>query len=330
MTRGQAMTLIYNSFILSFQTLWRYLLIMPFVVIPGLLVVVSLLVVPFLATGGAMLSILLFAPLLFGGLLMLIATFLITAFMTFNIMMGCRSAFSAMGRQNELDFGRLVGKSLTFTLVQMIVGVFLMVVLGGVVAIAGLTSAGGLSLQSFQAAPEAAMLQLAENPVILVVSILSVLLSLAVSALLAVPMAGTAISATPKMGPTDPFLGLGTAFLPVLIVLIITQVLCTLTGAYAQLAILFGQGMTALFQLNAGRPVALLLPPEMLALAAAMTLLVIWASCWFYSAAALGWQKFKDDRDEALAIKTEVNRFSPDELRRLREQREQTRGVVGH
>ncbi len=323
------MNLIFNSFVLSFQTLWRYLLVMPFVVIPGLLVVITLFIVPFIASGGVFLSLLLVAPILFGGLILLVATFLITAFMTFNIMMGCRSAFAAMGRRNDLDFGRMVGKSMTFTIVQIVVSIFLFLVLGGVLAAIALTSPTGFSPEMFMASPELAIVQSAQNPVYLIIGLLWALLSLALSALLAVPMAGAAISATPKMGPTDAFIGLGTAFFPVLMVLIVTQVLCTVTGAYAFLITFFGQGAMMLYQLNAGLPVEVM-PMQDLAITAGMTLVVFWSSSWFYAAAALGWQSYRDERDEAIAYKAEVDRFSPDELRRLRELREQNRSPVGH
>jgi hypothetical protein len=324
---GPGMQLIFKSFVLSFSTLWRYLMVMPFVVVPGVLVVISLLVVPFLATGGAVLSIILIAPLLFGGLFTLLASFLVTAFLTYNIMIGCRAAFAALGRKNELDAARLVGVSMRFTLTQMVVFIFIFFAFGGIMAAILLMS--GENPQLFATNPELVLLTAATNPIYLIGGLVMALLSLAVSALLATPMAGAAISATPKMGPTDPFQGLGTAFLPILAVLIITQVICTLTGAYAFLMLFWGQIATGTFQLLNGEAVTFL-PWQDFAGVAGMTLLVIWASCWFYSAAALGWKGYSDDREAALSFQREEERFSPDELRRLRELRELNRLAPGH
>lgn len=316
------MTLIANSFVLSFNTLWRYLLVMPFVVIPGLIVVISVIIGPVFIFGGMFAGALYFAPLLAGSVILIFVSFLISSFMCYNIMIGCRSAFAAMGQRNDLDFPRLIGKSMNFTLVQMIAWVFIVVVLGGVGAGYALLT-GGLSLGG--SAPEVAMLEAASNPLFIVLSVVMVLISLAVSALLAVPMAGAAISATPKMGPTDAFIGLGSAFLPVLGVLVITQVLCTITGAYGYLGMFIWQLSTAFFQYVTEQPVAWLAQEQFL-LALGMTLLVIWASSWFYAASALGWRRYVDAREEALSYKVEYDRFTPEELRLLREKRDRERG----
>jgi hypothetical protein len=151
------------------------------------------------------------------------------------------------------------------------------------------------------------------------------LVSLAVSAVLAVPMAGAAISATPKMGPTDAFIGLGSAFLPVLGVLIITQVLCTISGAYGYLTVFCWQLSTAFFQYVTEQPVSWLAQDQML-LALGMTVVVVWSSSWFFAASALGWRRFVDEREAALSFKVEAERFSPEELRLLREKRDRERG----
>jgi hypothetical protein len=324
---GPGMQLIFKSFILSFSTLWRYLLVMPIVVIPGLIAVCSLLFVPAFVVGGMILAIAVNAPMLVGGLFTIYATFLMSSFICFTIMMGCRSAFAAMGRKNDLDFPRLISKSMAFTTVQMVVWVFIVVVLGGVASAYSLMS-GDIG-PTFAQSPEVAIQLIMQNPVILSAGFVMILLSLAISALLAVPMAGAAISATPKMGPTDAFIGLGTAFLPIMGVLIVTQVLCTLTGAYLHLSVFIGQLGMAAFQYLTERPIVWMATDQLL-LTGGMTLVVVWASCWFYAAAALGWKGYTDEREAALAYKAEVDRFSPDDLRRLREKREQNRLVPGH
>lgn len=319
------MLLIAHSFFLSFHTLWRYLIVMPFVAIPGLLVVFA---VSALVFGGGIVFLLVFSPVLVGGLLTLIMVFLFTALSCFNIMVGCRAAFGAMGQTNDLDFGRLVGKSMTFTLMQMVLNVFLLIVVVGIIATVFLMSAEGASVDSVMANPQVFAAQISAHPVTVGLMIGATVISLALSALLSVPMAGAAISATPKMGPTDPFLGLGTAFLPVLLVLIATGVLCTATGAYAMSFGLIATVASNLVLLITSEP--MIWPPvEFVLLGLAMTLLVIWSSCWFYAASALGWKRFSDDRDAATTAKVSYNRFEPEDLRALREKRDHERGGAG-
>lgn len=323
---GPGMLLIAHSFFLSFHTLWRYLLVMPFVAIPGLLVVFALSALVF---GGGIVFLLVFSPVLVGGLLTLILIFLFTALSCFNIMVGCRAAFGAMGRMNDLDFGRLVAKSMTFTLMQMILNVFLMIVVVGVIATVFLMSAeGGGSVDSVMANPQVVAAQISAHPVAVGLVIGAATISLALSALLSVPMAGSAISATPKMGPTDPFLGLGTAFLPVLLVLIATAILCTVTGAYAMSFGLIATVASNLVLLMTSQP--MVWPPiEFVLLGLAMTLLVIWSSCWFYAASALGWKRFSDGREAAMTAAVDCDRFEPEDLRALREKRDLERGGGG-
>jgi hypothetical protein len=56
-----------------------------------------------------------------------------------------------------------------------------------------------------------------------------------------------------------------------------------------------------------------------------MFLFIVWTSCWFYAAAALGWKNFTDDREAGLASKRDIERFDPEDLRALREKRERDR-----
>jgi hypothetical protein len=321
------MTLLFQAFLLSFKTFLRYLIVMPFVVIPGALVLMTLMLTPILMTRGLILVIFMFAPILFSALLIIIFSFLLTVLSSFNIMIGCRAAFGAMGRFNDLDFGRLVGKSFAFTFAQMVAGAFIALILGGIVAATFLFSEGG---GAFMADPAANMAFLAsflkDNPVAIGVGLLSLLLTLAVSAVLAIPMAGAAISATPKMGPTDAFIGVGTAFVPVLALLIGIGVLLAYTGAYEAVIMLFAMLATTFAQHLGGLPLVWPTMSDIL-LGAGMFLFIVWTSCWFYAAAALGWKNFTDDRDATLANKREVEQFAPEDLRALREKRDRERLV---
>jgi hypothetical protein len=322
------MDFLFQAFILSFKTFLRYLIVMPFVVIPGILVVFTMLATPILISRGAVLVIFLIAPILFSTLAVVLFAFLITALTTFNIMVGCRAAFGAMGRHNELDFGRLVGKSLTFTIAQLAAGLFILLILGGIVAATFLMSESG---SQFLQNPVANPLYLVEfmtaHPVAIGVGLLSILLSLSLSALLAVPMAGAAISATPKMGPTDAFIGIGTAFLPILALLVIIAVGCAVSGAYAHMAMLLTKLVTVYAQYAGGLALEWPTAQEWL-LGAAMFLFVVWTSCWFYAAAALGWKNYTDEREAAFADKRQIERFEPDELRALREKRDRDRAAL--
>jgi hypothetical protein len=268
------------------------------------------------------------APLLVGGLFWILFCFLFIALSSLNIMVGCRAAFQAMGRHNELDFGRLVAKSFSFSAVQMLATVFLTLVLGGIIAVTFLGSDGGAA---FLANPAGNLDYLAGfvggHPVTLLVLILGFAASLAISAVLAVPMAGAAISATPKMGPTDAFIGIGTAFLPIFILVAATAVGCAAIGAYAAIGNLLG-GLAQTITLYMSNAPLIWPATADLGLGLAMLLLVFWTSCWFYAAAALGWKSYTDNRDAAIANKVQAERFEPDELRALREQRDRARNGI--
>lgn len=322
------MTLLVESFLLSFKTFLRYLIVMPFVVIPAFLIVITLMVTPLLLTRGLILIVFLFAPILFSGLLFLIFGFLFTAISSFNIMVGCRAAFGAMGRYNDLDFGRLVGKSFAFTFAQMAAGFFIVLILGGIVAATALMGAGQAQISAAMATNPALLADyISTNALVIVVLILSAILSLCVSAVLAVPMAGAAISATPKMGPTDAFLGIGTAFVPILVLLILVSVGLTITGAYGMITIFVAKLSTTLTQYMTDMPLVWPTMDETL-VGVGMFLFVVWTSCWFYAAAALGWQGYSDDRDAIHAQKVESERFSQDELRAFREMRDKQREAL--
>lgn len=322
------MTLLVQSFLLSFKTFWRYLIVMPFVLIPSFLVLMTLLLTPLLITRGFVLVLFLVAPILFSILFAFIFAFLIISISSFNIMIGCRAAFGAMGVHNDLDFGRLVGKSFAFTFAQLAASVFMALILGGIVAATFLMSDAGTQFLSNPAANVAFLVNfMLGHPVAIGVGILSILLSLGLSALLAVPMAGAAISATPKMGPTDAFIGIGKAFLPILILLIVIAVVTSMTGVYSHISMLAGALASAATQYLTSQPMIWPAQTEV-ALGVVMFLFVVWTSCWFYAAAALGWRNYTDDRDEALAYKRHVERFEPEDLRALREKRDQERAAL--
>jgi hypothetical protein len=322
------MTLLIESFFLSFKTFLRYLVVMPFVVIPGFLILMTIFLTPVLLSQGFILIIFLFAPVFFATLIGLIFGFLLTAMTSFNIMIGCRAAFGAMGRFNDLDFGRLVGKSFVFTLAQMAAGVFIVLILGGIVAATVLLGAGtSLVAPGPDITPLFLLDFMTSHPLTIGLGLLSLLLSLSLSALLAVPMAGAAISATPKMGPTDAFIGLGAGFLPLLSLLIIVSVGLTVSGSYSALIIVLTKLATTFAQYLGNLPLVWPTPQETL-FGVAMFLFIVWTSCWFYAAAALGWKGHSDDRDASLAQKVESERFSPDDLRAFRELRDRQRNAM--
>lgn len=320
---GAIMTLLTQSFVLSFATLWRYLIVMPFVVIPGFLIFMTIFIVPVLLP--PVIVIFLAAPVLSSTLFTVILTFLAVSISSFNIMVGCRSAFGAMGTFNDLDFGRLARKSMSFSMVQLVASLFLMLTLGGIIAATFLMSDGGTQFMANPTANSGFLVEfLTGHPMAVTVMIVGFALSLGISALLSVPMAGAAISATPNMGNTDAFIGLGSAFLPVLILLILVSIGCSLSGAYEAMFTLLAKltETVALYLSNA--PLIWPAQGEVL-LGSAMFMFVIWTSCWFYAASALGWKRFSDDRADALAYNAKVDRFDPEELRALREKRDRDR-----
>ncbi|MGL5009366.1 MAG: hypothetical protein ACRC6I_05755, partial [Paracoccaceae bacterium] len=98
----------------------------------------------------------------------------------------------------------------------------------------------------------------------------------------------------------------------------------TLSGAYAAIGTLAAKLAEVLAQYLTSAPLVWPSQNEVL-LGIAMFMFIVWTSCWFYAASALGWKRFTDDRAEAIAIKVTAERFDPEELRALREKRDRQR-----
>jgi hypothetical protein len=293
------MQLMFSAFRLSLSVLWRYLIVLPFlVVLCGLIATVSS-IVP------------------------LIGIAIAAGAMTFAILIGMRTAFQAMGDYNDLDFAQLVKASLVFGLAQIVLGLLV-----GLVAIAAFAAAALLTpeiaplLRNPRVNWLTIMAFFETSPITQMISIGSIVLFQAISALIAVPMAGAAHSATQQNPGSDIWRGLGASFLPICAILLISYGIGIQSGMYdglfqvwlflIQMAITAFAGDTIIWA-TAGQ----------IAWMIACFVYLIWTSCLYFAAAALGWKKHLDDRQQAItAVKKPVD---TDTLRAMREGREAAR-----
>jgi hypothetical protein len=291
------MKVIYRSFILSFSVLWRYLIVLPFLAIPcGLIAIVAS-----------------FFPL--------IGIVIATGALTFVMMIGFRSAFQAIRAGNDLDFGQLVKASLIFGIAQILLGLLVGLVVIAAFAVMALIDPEVAPLLRNPRANIAAITGFFQtSEMTQIISMGSFVLLQAISAVIAVPMAGAAHSATPNDPGTDIWRGLGSSFWAILAILLVCYGVGTLSGLYD------GLGLAGLFTVSAaiaavaGEPIIWVTPQHGLWLLGCIVFL-IWTSCWYFAAAALGWNKHLHDRQQAIAAIHRPQHVDADGLRALREAR---------
>jgi hypothetical protein len=295
------MRLIFRSFGLSFAVLWRYLILLPFLIIfCGLIAMVAF-------------------------ILPLVGIVIGMGAITFATMIGMRSAFQALGDHNDLDFAQLVKASLMFGIAQIIMGVL--------VAIVGLAAFAVAALMTPEIAPLLGNLRIntpviiaffQTSPITQMISVGSIVLFQVISAIIAVPMAGAAYSATPHDTGSDIWRGLGASFWPICAILLIIYAASTQSGIYDGLGQIWLFLTVTAISAFSGDPIIGATAAQ-LGWMIGCFVYVIWTSCWYFAAAALGWHKHLHDRQEAIAAIHRPQHVDGDALRALRESRQVVR-----
>ena len=275
---------------LSLKTFWRYLILLPF-----------------LAVGALLLSLLSLFPVL--GLLVPGA---ISAGL---LIMGLRCALAARGHGGELVFGRLVMVSLVFSLIG--------------IAISLLTPALNTAmLWAFDKAGVPA------EPVGVLIGVFGlsyywagvVLAMFTPSALilsaLAIPLTAAAAS-TNDRGPDSGLMqGFGTGILGLCVPLIVGLFLGNIFSFFGEVQTMFALILTTLMALANGTelPWDWSISPRSLL---GGTLAITWASSWFFATAVLYWERANEKEALKNTARAQANRVSSTDIRAMRQAREQ-------
>lgn len=285
------MPLFLQALPLSFQTFWRYLILLPF-----------------LAVGAFVISFAGFIPIL--GMLV---PGVVSAGL---VIIGIRCALKARGHGNQLDFGRLLRISLIFCAINIVVNLVLPTV--------HWVMARGLELVGIELDPIGLLVGLLGLSYYWAAVLLAMLSpSALITAALAVPMTAAAVSATPRARHTDVFFGFGTGILGLMVVMLVWLFAGRFFSIFGEVWATFGLLATALFAWlqGEGLPWELSLDPWT---ALVSTLFMTWASSWFFATAVLTWECKVEQISADRAARIDANHVSSDDLRTLRAKRMQS------
>jgi hypothetical protein len=242
---------------LTLSTFWRYLLLLPF-----------------LAIGAFLFSLLTVIPIVGFFIPMIVNTAL--------LILGLRCALAAHGYHNTLDNGKLLTFSFAFGVLFELFGQLLGIVSGAVIALA--IEAGvefdplGLFVGLFGVSLYWSGLLLALlSPTALIIAVL------------AVPMTGAAHAMTYRGRYVRLFEGFGSGLLSLLFVLAVWLIAGNMYAIIGEIWTVFGLIVTAAWAFFEGEPIpwAITLEPWT---ALSSTLLMACASSWFFATAVLAWE----------------------------------------
>jgi hypothetical protein len=291
------MPLFLKSLPLSLTTFWHYLVTLPFLAVVAFLLLLSsfLPIVGYLVPGTVA---------------------------AFCMIVGLRCALAARGHGNTPDFGALLRASVVFCVVN-IVASFLMQLIAAAIfhVIAIAVSALGISMAS------------ADTAIVWVgggaITVYLILLCIYSSAI-AVPMTAAAAAATERGQSTSPIFGLGTGIFSLTLIMLIWMFGGNIFSIFGEVTTIFFMLSTALFAYFAGEDIPWEWTFDTGRLMGA-TLFMTWASSWFFATAVLAWEKAGQRLDQDRAKASEATRVSGDDMRALREAREQgKRGPMGN
>ncbi|MGL4236924.1 hypothetical protein [Tabrizicola sp.] len=278
------MPLFLKALPLSFQTFWRYLIILPVLAVPCLAVYVATFFIPILN-------------------LVVQATLI-----NLCIMAGLRTALGARGHYTDLDIGKLVRGSLAFVFLGVVVSILIWVVVLVFVPLVTLPdSPYEITEENYSAVA-----------LILVVPFLYSLFNLAV----AVPMTASAYTATPRAAQTHVFWGFGQGMFSLLVVSLAWLFILGTFIVWGYGETLIASGLqyafgTASFSFGD----KILTVRADLYESIGGLLVVIWATCWYFATSVLAWERLRNKLEAERATRLEVTRTSIEDLRALRESR---------
>ena len=281
------MPIILQALPLSLATFWRYLILLPF-----------------LGVGAMVLSLAGFIPILG-----LVVPGMVSALMT---IVGLRCALAARGHRSPPDMGHLLTISLIYGVILIATGVFAGVAQRGIVLALTYTGVafdavgllrGVFGLSYYWASVLLALL----SPKAIVV------------AALAVPMTGAAAASRHRADPGY-LSGLGSGLISLLIVMAVWlfcgHVFALVGEVWTGLFLI----VTTLLELYDGEDWAwpLRIHPRSLL---GSTLLMAWASSWFFSTAVLCWERRVAREEAQRRAQTEAERVPSTDIRALRQAR---------
>ena len=285
------MSLFLRALPLSFQTYWRYLILLPF-----------------LAIAAFVLSVI-------GSFIPFVSYLVPAAVSAYLVLMGLRCALVARGHYNRPSNKQLLFASFVYGILN-IVATYLVTIITGVVMRRDMNviTESGPVIHDNNLLPH----------IFGLVSIYLILTSVFASAI-AVPMTEAA-SAHPRGPDNGYFFGFGTGIFSLFVVMLVWAFGGQFLAFFGEVRTLFLMIITALNAALQGEDIpwkwnfgtAYLLGG---------TLFMAWASSWFFATAVLAWEKAgqrkKQDRKDAI----EAQRISSDDLRALRKARQQGRGT---
>ncbi|OYW57537.1 MAG: hypothetical protein B7Z10_04325 [Rhodobacterales bacterium 32-66-7] len=280
------MPLFLRALPLSFLTLWHYVFWLPLVLI---------ICIPFL----------LLALIPFVGIVVA------TAIATFISFAGFRSALAACGKDNEPSFGKLIGSSLSLSVINILISILFIMISIGV----------GMGLAYIDVTPDFTAPGLEDFPIETgYASLIYLLLSSLYYCAMAVPMVALAAAATPGGRNPGPFYGFGSGLFSILVAWGVWIAGLFFLGFFAS----FLDGVTFGMQTAVTNMFGVPLEEEItidwwfLALAVAY---MLWGTCWFCTTAVLAWDRTVHRWAKVPSEIVPIERISTDDLRALREAR---------
>lgn len=276
------MPLFLRSLPLSFQTFWRYLILLPFLAIAA------------------------FVFYVIGSFIPFVSYLVPAAVSAYCILAGLRCALVARGHYTRPDSKQLLKASFVFGTLHLIVeNVFALVIWGGLQVMAQF----GMTIDDNNAL----------SYVLVIFPLYYILLAI-YGSLIAVPMT-EAVSAGPRGPDNGYFFGFGAGFFSLFAVTLVWAYGGKFFALFGEVWTLFFMLLSAMIAAFNGDDIPWEWNFDTGYLLGG-TLFMAWASSWFFATAVLAWEKAGQRRKQARADAIEAQRLSGDDLRALRKSRQ--------
>ncbi|NSX56539.1 hypothetical protein [Parasulfitobacter algicola] len=285
------MPLILRALPLSFQTFWRYLILLPVLAVAT--VVMSLI--------GA------FIP---------VFNFLIPGTISaFCVIVGLRCALAAQGYRRETDMGQLLLASVIFCIMSIIANQAIEWIVSGILKVAGLVAIG----LGYDIALLTELFVLI--PVLGGVFLLKCILIATYVGAIAVPMTTAAADDTYRVSGRNLFFGFGTGMFSLFLITVIWLSGGQFYAIFGEVWATFGLVASALIAIANGTEIPWSTSFQFDTLLV-RTLFMTWASSWFFATAILAWEKARQRNEKTTNSAMDTNRVSSDDIRALRAARD--------
>jgi hypothetical protein len=280
------MPLLILSLPLSFQTFWRYLLI-----------------IPLLALFAIFFS-------LAAGLIPLLSMLVPGTISAFFVLTGLRCAMVAKGHMVAPTMSAMLRSSVMFCIINIMVMYVVGIITIGLLAVFGglqpSGGAGGFSSNTTWA---------------LVTMLVMALIYGIYGAMMAVPMTA-AVANSDERTDTALFFGLGTGAVSLTVIVVLWVMAGNALSFFGEVTTIFLLMISTLFSLMRGEGITDAWTGGTVSLLI-RAIMMTWLSAWFYATAVLAWEKAKERQTAVQSKAMQTNRVSTDSLRALREERAQ-------